>query len=143
MLSWLHGPGAVFEQPLKGSTNYLGAYDKSGTLIRGRSGATSGRNESEESQDSKNDKASESAEGEEKGAVAAETLNDLVPFPLNPYFRSEAVLSEDLRSEIYRRMKELGQTVREVSVSLSVTMERCAAVYRMKEIEARRVAEVC
>lgn len=143
MLAWLHGPGAVFEQPLKGSTNYLGAYDKSGALIRGRAGATGGGQQGQEGGESQESKSDSRAGGGEKGALPPETVEDLRPFPLNPYFRSEAVLSDDLRNEIYRRIKDQGQTVREVSVSLSVTMERCAAVYRMKEIEKRRVAEVC
>lgn len=169
MKGWLMGPGAAFLNPLPNTTNYLGAYDRAGTLIRGRASADAdgedgenkgrrkGREDDEDDDADDRDEddedrdvnakadgeegASEEEEGE-GGKVAAETREDLQPFPLNPYFRSEAVLSEGFREEIYRRIKEQGQTVREVSVTMSVTMERVAAVYRMKEMEKRRIQEV-
>lgn len=177
MRSWLNGPGAAFLQPIPGSTNYLGAYDKSGTLIRGRAGAPGdneeaggpssrrqnkdddeneeGAREDEEGSEDKEKQnveaksdeagnAEESGEGksDDKNKMPPETVEDLRPFPLNPFFRSEPVLSEAFRDEIHRRVGGQGQTVREVSVSMNVTMERVAAVYRMKEMEKRRIAEV-
>lgn len=149
----------------------MGAYDKSGTLIRGRAGASgdtdedggpsSRRNKDEDQNDeedgnedkekrdveAKSDEpgnAEESGEGksDDKNKMPPETVEDLRPFPLNPFFRSEPVLSEAFRNEIHRRVGDQGQTVREVSVSMNVTMERVAAVYRMKEMEKRRMAEV-
>lgn len=121
MFNWLEGPGSNFLKPRKGSTNYLSAYDASGKLIR----------------------AEESGNTEKTATnVPSETVEDLHPFPLNRVFRSEPVLSTELRDEIYNRIAEKGQTVREVSVDLSVTMERVAAVYRMKEVEKRWAANV-
>src|SRR5438876_628033 len=35
---WLNGPGAALKEPLPGSTNYLGAYDKYGNLVRASPG---------------------------------------------------------------------------------------------------------
>lgn len=34
MFGWLRGPGKAFRDPLKGSTNYLSAYNRSGVLLR-------------------------------------------------------------------------------------------------------------
>lgn len=74
--------------------------------------------------------------------IPPETVEDLRPFPLNTFFRSESVLSEALRDEVYRRVVEAGQTVREVSQALSITMERVAAVVRLKTIENDWTREV-
>ena len=56
-------------------------------------------------------------------------------FPNNKHFRSQSVLSEDLRDEIWRRVKEDGKSVREVSVELQVEMRRVGAVVRLKAVE--------
>lgn len=63
------------------------------------------------------------------------------PFPLNPAFRSFPVLSEELKDQIYARVKG-GKSVRIVSAELGVSMERVAAVVRLKEIEKRWIKEV-
>ncbi|KAI5793211.1 eukaryotic mitochondrial regulator protein-domain-containing protein [Geopyxis carbonaria] len=63
-----------------------------------------------------------------------------VPFPLNPHFRSAPVLSEELKNEIHRRVMA-GQSVRRVSAHFSVTMERVAAVVRLKEVEKQWVKD--
>lgn len=150
MWTWLNGPGVVFRQPLEGSTNYLGAYDKSGRLIRGSQSRSQERKE-REAQDEDDAPAREGeARGSQDGASAnksgreragrqtgipPETKEDLQPFPLNPFFRSEAVLSEDLRNEVFRRVTEQGHTVRQVSQDLSVDMSRVGAVVRLKTVE--------
>ncbi|KAI9929940.1 hypothetical protein MW887_011750 [Aspergillus wentii] len=59
------------------------------------------------------------------------------PFPLNPHFTSENILSEELRNEIYRRVTAEKQSVRAVSVDLGVDMRRVAAVVRLVELESR------
>lgn len=64
------------------------------------------------------------------------------PFPLNPYFHSPRVLSVPFRDEIHRRVTSLGQTVREVSQELGVSMERVGAVVRLREMEAQSEKEV-
>lgn len=64
------------------------------------------------------------------------------PFPLNPYFVSESVLSERLREEVYQSVAVKGESVRSVSVKFSITMERVAAVVRLKQMEKNWESEV-
>lgn len=138
MWSWLNGPGAAFRSPLAGSTNYLGAYDKAGRLIRALDQPPA---RAAAQQEGAGD-AGTAAESQQQQASRVqgsgpppETLEDLRPFPLNPFFRSEAVLSEPLKNEIYKRVVAQGQTVREVSMALHVEMSRVAAVVRLKTVE--------
>lgn len=65
------------------------------------------------------------------------------PFPLNPAFVSEPILSEELRGEIYRRVVQGNHSVREVSVDLGVDMRRIGAVVRLVELEKRWKKQVC
>lgn len=65
------------------------------------------------------------------------------PFPLNPAFASEPILSEELRGEIYRRAVQGNHSVREVSVDLGVDMRRIGAVVRLVELEKRWKKQVC
>ena len=67
----------------------------------------------------------------------------MYPFPLNAYFRSQPVLSEELRQEIYERVIDRGWSVREVSAAMGVSMERVGAVVRLGEVERRWQKEVC
>ena len=64
------------------------------------------------------------------------------PFPLNPAFHSHPVLSEALRTEIHRRVMVDKRSVRSVSAELGVSLERVAAVVRLKEVEKQWVAQV-
>lgn len=59
------------------------------------------------------------------------------PFPLNPQFVSEPILSEELSNEIYKRVVEQKKSVRSVSVEMRVDMRRVGAVVRLKELEKR------
>ncbi|KAF9893984.1 hypothetical protein FE257_008955 [Aspergillus nanangensis] len=59
------------------------------------------------------------------------------PFPLNPSFVSEPVLSEELRNDIYERVVVKKKSVRAVSVELGVDMRRVGAVVRLVELEKR------
>lgn len=142
MWQWINGAGAPLKQPLKNSTNYLGAYDKFGRLIRAldQDSQQSSRPKGEDGDASAADgKSADSTEAKkethEADRTPKETLEDLRPFPQNPFFRSEAVLSDPLKDEIYRRVTAQGQTVREVSMALHVEMSRVAAVVRLKTIE--------
>jgi hypothetical protein len=60
---------------------------------------------------------------------------NLQPFPQNPHFISEPVLSEDLKEAIYKDVKMENRTVRETSEHYKVSMERVGAVVRMKQME--------
>ena len=148
MYAWLNGPGAVFKDALPGSTNYLNAYSSTGQLVRL---SKRGRGKEEEDTDGavRND-SEEGAEIEEQPQNLAsgrpiphETLDDLMPFPLNKHFRSQSVLSEELKVEIYRRVVERDQSVRTVSAALGVEMRRVGAVVRLKSVEAEWVKKVC
>ncbi|KAL6711514.1 hypothetical protein ACN47E_004448 [Coniothyrium glycines] len=173
---WLNGPGRQLKEPLPGSTNYLGAYDKYGYLMR--AGSNYRRPESATAQSQK--KESERAEAgnasvqstpsgqenldeleaairsggaeendtekssKDEGAddtLPPETAEDLQPFPLNKYFRSQPVLSEELREAIYQRVKKDGATVSLASVEFGVSNERVGAVVRLKQMEKEWVAQ--
>ncbi|KAL8687978.1 MAG: hypothetical protein Q9218_005995 [Villophora microphyllina] len=147
MFQWLNGPGTAFRDPLPGSTNYLNAYDPQGNLIRARGSAAPGRRsdkdtpENEAKEENKDGSESASGRNEFEQNIASgrpipkEQADDLIPFPMNRQFRSQPVLSEELRDEIYRRIAEENKTVRTVSTELGVEMNRVGAVFRLKSIE--------
>ncbi|KAI9850660.1 MAG: hypothetical protein M1838_005305 [Thelocarpon superellum] len=174
MYAWLNGPGAVFRNPLPGSTNYLGAYDKFGRLQRaqqpadgessdgGSKMATASASTTEEGQagtspiapsssstlSSSSSSSSSSSPSSPSSSASAdsaelppEDARDLRPFPLNAMFRSQSVLDEDLRQEIYRRVKEQGKSVKVVSAELGVEMRRVGAVVRLKAVEEKWIQE--
>ncbi|KAJ5099495.1 hypothetical protein N7532_006496 [Penicillium argentinense] len=60
------------------------------------------------------------------------------PFPNNPNFVSESILSEELRNEVYVRVIEKKKSPRAVSVELGIDMNRIAAVVRLVELERRQ-----
>lgn len=135
MFAWLQGPGENFRHPLPGSTNYLSAYDKRGNLLRKQAPESAPTSPNTADTD-----ALEAAAEEEK--LAPESKEDLRPFPLNPHFISESVLSESLRQEIWRRVRVEEKSVRTVSVELGVDMRRVGAVVRLVELEKQMRAEV-
>lgn len=77
----------------------------------------------------------QTGEDKDTGKTPPETARDLRPFPLNPAFLSQPVLSDDMREEIWKRIMQDGKSVREVSAELAVEMSRVGAVVRLKEIE--------
>lgn len=146
MYSWLNGPGAVFREPLPGSTNYLNAYDRDGQLIRMKKGRQAratkedkgnGDEVSEESESLKKD----SSHGPSP-SIKGEMADDFIPFPQNRQFRSQPVLSEELKDEIWRRVVDLKRSVRTVSMDLNVEMSRVGAVVRLKAVEKQWVEQV-
>lgn len=72
-----------------------------------------------------------------EGEDTKESREDLHPFPLNTFFVSEPILSEALRTEIWRRVVQEGKSVRTVSVELGVEMRRVGAVVRLMQLEKR------
>ncbi|KAH0362019.1 hypothetical protein KCU65_g8348, partial [Aureobasidium melanogenum] len=149
MFSWLNGPGRVFREPLAGSTNYLGAYDRSGNLMRLRAGAEEENDQEDKVDVSKLNEEEKAKYNQEKEAKAAEKANelprerqsDLRPYPLNNDFRSQSVLSEELREEIYKKIVDEKVDLSTVSALYGVDMRRVAAVVRLKTIERNWVAE--
>ncbi|CAD0086536.1 unnamed protein product, partial [Aureobasidium mustum] len=150
MFSWLNGPGRVFREPLPGSTNYLGAYDRSGNLRRLRAGAEQENDQEDQVDVSKLNEEEKAKYDQEKEAKAAENRNelpregasDLRPYPLNNDFRSQSVLSEELREEIYKKIVDEKVDLSTVSALYGVDMRRVAAVVRLKTIERNWVAEL-
>lgn len=72
-----------------------------------------------------------------------ETAEDLMPFPMNRQFRSQAVLSEELKDAIWKRVMEDGRSVRDTSAILNIEMKRVAAVVRLKAVEKEWEKQVC
>ncbi|KAA8624909.1 Bot1p domain containing protein [Pyrenophora tritici-repentis] len=174
---WLNGPGRQLKEPIPDSTNYLGAYDKYGNLVRAgpgwrrdgvktaeatKAGQTDAEVKSEKPSENATPAAQESLEQLEAAVLASETddqevskaseapgdgklppetAEDLRPFPLNQYFRSQPVLSEDLREAIYQRVKKDGATVSLASVEFGVSNERVGAVVRLKQMEKEWIAQ--
>ena len=164
MYAWLNGPGAQLKDPLPGSTNYLGAYDKYGNLARAgpnwQRRTAKNDNENNVDETKAKDRGQEQPdelemsvrrEEEQRGekdinsesGLPPENLEDLRPFPLNKYFRSQPVLSEELREAIYKRVVNEGASVSLASVEFGVSNERVGAVVRLKQLEKQWIAEVC
>lgn len=155
MYRWLNGPGAAFRDPLPGSTNYLNAYDPQGNLIRARADPTTNPSTDEDEPKSTGEEGDldgpDAASGKNQldqniasgKPIPKEMADDLMPFPLNRQFRSQPVLSEELRDEIYKRIDKEKKSVRTVSAELGVEMQRVGAVFRLKTIENQWIQEVC
>jgi len=77
-----------------------------------------------------------------RGGIPKERLSDLRPYPLNRSFRSQPVLSEDLREELYHLVVERSMDVATVAATFSVDIRRVVAVVRLKTVEKQWVAEV-
>lgn len=171
--AWLNGPGKALKHPLPGSTNYLGAYDKYGNLARADEQwqeKQKARERREAKEKTGAPKAEEIPEDDEAGEDMAsrrlkeageendglrrteekdmklppETIEDLRPFPANTYFRSQPVLSEELREGIYQAMVDPHRpmSLQAASVHFGVSNERIGAVYRLKHLEKEWIAKV-
>lgn len=103
----------------------MSAYDRKGKLLRVE------------------DAEGEAQQKEGQPVVPKEDRADLKPFPLNPLFVSESVLSEDLRNRLYEEVVEKKKSVRTVSVMYGVDMRRVAAVVRLVTLEKQMAREVC
>lgn len=71
----------------------------------------------------------------ETPGIPKEKTEDFIPFPMNRTFRSQPVLSEELKDAIWKRVMEEGKSVRDVSATLGVDMNRVGAVVRLKAVE--------
>jgi hypothetical protein len=172
MWEWLHGPGKALRNPIPGSTNYMSAYDKRGNLIRTRRQREEQRDTKafkdvqvipieEEAEAQRQDKLAgldeseikakaekraaarfAKQEAEARNTVPKERPQDLRPFPLNPNFTSQSVLSESLREEVYKQVVNAGVDISTVSAAFGIDMRRVAAVVRLKTIEKQWIADV-
>ncbi|KAK7754625.1 hypothetical protein SLS62_003409 [Diatrype stigma] len=57
------------------------------------------------------------------------------PFPFNPLFRSQSVLSDGAREIIWEKIMKHGESIKAVSAEFGVDIRRVAAVVRLKEVE--------
>jgi len=164
MFAWLNGPGRKLRAPFPGSTNYLGAYNKSGVRrsknVRAGQKGQSGDNEQkqeqepeqEEDEDNDSDEAATDKSSRKDDPVGERHFqpnrdpskaSELKPYPLNEYFISQPVLSEQLRDKIYEDVVEKGSTVTQASITWQVDIRRVAAVVRLKAVEKQWIEEVC
>lgn len=142
LFRWLGAQGANFLNPLKDSTNYLGAYNAQGQLKRvvDAKAELQRRREAAEAKAIREGReltpeVSDAADKESKEELPPQSPRDLIPFPLNRSFVSQPVLSGMVREVIWFRIMHEGKTVREVSAEFGVEMSRVGAVVRLKEIE--------
>lgn len=64
------------------------------------------------------------------------------PFPNNPLFRSQSVLSDEMRNIIHRKVMVEGNPMKSVSEEMGVDVRRVAAVVRLKEVEKQWAKDV-
>lgn len=165
MAAWFAGPGARFRRQFPGSTNYLSAYGKDGQLRRRKSANRDAETvdpelekrreaqilKAEEEEELDEAERQERAEGRKAvraqreaqlKRVPKERASDLRPFPLNENFRSQPVLSEEFREELYRQIVVKKMDLQGVSAAYGVDMRRVAAVVRLKTVEKQWIEEV-
>jgi hypothetical protein len=164
MAAWLAGPGYKFRRQFPGSTNYLSAYDKLGNLVRRGKGRPTDVIDAEEEarseeralkqeEDEDLDEAERSARAEGRAAererraaalkrTPRERASDMRPYPLNSNFKSQPVLSEELREELYRQIVVKKMDLQSVSAAYGVDMRRVAAVVRLKTVEKQWIEDV-
>lgn len=168
MWQWINGPGKVFRDPLPASTNYLSAYDKQGNLLRARRNQDRDRDRGERGEEEEEEEAAvqreldqgldnverekraieratsraEKEEREARGGVPKERQGDLRPYPLNQSFRSQPVLSEELREQLYTQVTAYRADLSSVAATFGVDVRRVAAVVRLKTVEKQWEAEV-
>jgi hypothetical protein len=131
MFQWLQGPGYAFKEPTPGRPNYLGKEEAS-EEDEGSKKNKKGRNN--------RDGTGEGADESTKQKAGNESL--IAPFPGNRLFKSQPVLSEELKEEVWKTVTQKGLSVRRVSVIFNIDMRRVAAVVRLKEIEKQWEREV-
>jgi hypothetical protein len=169
MFSWLNTTGASLKLPRPDrNPNYLGAIarDDLGEKAFNASAAAKGQ-EGAPSEEAKKDEDGEKSDSEtfdpneeerkeaEKSSYSSADKDtrkkprprklekrDLTPFPLNKHFMSQPVLSEEFREVLYLKVVEEKMSVRSVSAEYGVSMERVAAVVRMKQMERDWVQQV-
>jgi len=143
---WLNTLGQNFKAPREGSTNYLNAYSADGQLKRevehqeklAKEEADKKRRAGRERRgapDSPESADAAAKKAEEAKKIPPESARDLQPFPMNQAFRSQSVLPDKLKEQIWADIMEEGKSVREVSVELGVDMRRVGAVVRLLEIQ--------
>jgi hypothetical protein len=146
--SWLENIGENYKYPLPTSTNYVSARDsRTGRLTRVEEAL---RSQGKRGDGDKGDvarsyssfiKNNQNELGTER--LPVEQKKDLRPFPNNPNFNSESVLSDELREEVWKRVIAEGKSVKVVSAELGIEMNRVGAVVRLMEVQKEWERKVC
>ncbi|ETN40950.1 uncharacterized protein HMPREF1541_05230 [Cyphellophora europaea CBS 101466] len=143
MWIWLNTSGKNFVQPNElnaDKTNYLTSYlarDKFATPFRARAPSPEAGPDTEQTNELEEAAVGEEAEGQKRRTRDEQPY----PFPMNKEFKSQSILSEALRLEIWKRVQVEKQSVRQVSSDLGVEMRRVGAVVRLVEVEKRMRAQ--
>jgi hypothetical protein len=150
MMQWLETEGRAFKRPAPaGGPNYLKR--RNARRRDGRDSDNDARNaaalEAQDATDAALGKEMEIQDGESYMRKLASNQGlaqkkPQRPFELNPYFVSLPVLSEMLKETIYKYVAVDGHSVRSASEHFRVSVERVAAVVRMKQIERNWVKTV-
>lgn len=64
------------------------------------------------------------------------------PFPNNPLYRSEKVVSEGTKRLIYERATEGGQALKAIAAEMGLDVRRVAAIVRLKEAQKQWTEDV-
>ena len=134
MFRWLKNEGNALKNVSSNGPRYIGE-----ELQESRPS----RKADEEAEEDENTSEGEDASA---GGVKEETSRrkkgNLHPFPSNTRFKSESVLSEELKDHIWHQITVEKQTIRRVSADLQVDMRRVGAVVRLKSLEKEWEKEV-
>lgn len=140
--------GNNFYDPIGYTTNYLGAYMPNGLMRRvvdqSRKLERDKTKLKERLEEEKDDKSraklmADLARVEKrieasKGQVPPAKDEDNKPFPSNPLFSSQAILTDIMKDMIFKEMEE-GINMRDISRRYQIDLRRVAAVYRLKLVE--------
>ena len=141
MFRWLDGPGKTFRaSATDGPPQYLGSQVPQHRVAR------HDKKPSEEATTEvgeKDEDESTPSRGRKNASSRPSNPMSMIPFPTNLRFKSDPVLSEELKDYIWHRVMVDKVSVRRVSAELHVEMRRVGAVVRLKGLEKEWEAEVC
>jgi hypothetical protein len=148
-LEWLESSGEQYRRPTPGRPNYLRPEDGGGHQLDAQSDAAAAREDSGRSsmlgdmEAQVGDEVAQSVTRRMQQAVKPSKLPpNPRPYGLNLYYRSERVLSEELKEAIYLQWAEHSASLKDISQRYFVCVERVGAVIRMKQIERNWLKEV-
>ena len=145
MWNWLDGPGQYLRHPSTKGPRHLdmaaAEEDLEEEEEEEEEGAEGERTAPENAE--RGNEGDGGAPGSRNAESEKKPPREPLPFPQNHHFKSEAVLSEELKELIWQRVTQEKHTVRRVSAELQVEMRRVGAVVRLKSIEKQWEQEVC
>ena len=79
----------------------------------------------------------ESSERDSYGSVSAKGANMLQPFPSNPHCKTNYIISNELKEEIYELIQVQGQSTQQVSQKYGLKIPRIEAIVKLMTIEKK------